>query len=59
MVPQDLKYTKTHEWAKYDEGSNTVTIGITDFAVQQLGDIVFIELPAVGEKVALFDLPLL
>lgn len=45
-VPSDLKYSKDHEWLKI-EGS-TATIGITGFAAQQLGDIVFVELPKVG-----------
>jgi glycine cleavage system H protein len=48
MVPQDLKYTKTHEWARL-ETDGTVTTGITSFAVEQLGDIVFLELPRVGQ----------
>ena len=52
MVPEDLKYAKTHEWARFDAGANLVTMGITDFAVEQLGDIVFLELPKVGAKVA-------
>lgn len=45
--PQNLKYTKDHEWAKV-EGAQ-VTIGITDHAQSALGDIVFVELPAVGK----------
>ena len=49
MIPQNLKYTKEHEWVKI-EGS-TGTIGITDFAQGELGDIVFVELPKVGGKV--------
>jgi glycine cleavage system H protein len=44
--PENLKYTKDHEWAKIE--GNTVTIGITDHAQKSLGDIVFVELPAVG-----------
>jgi len=51
MVPEDLKYAKTHEWARLDAAANVVTMGITDFAVQQLGDIVFLELPKVGSQV--------
>jgi glycine cleavage system H protein len=51
MVPEDLKYAKTHEWARLDAAANIVTMGITDFAVQQLGDIVFLELPKVGAQV--------
>ncbi|MDR0965339.1 MAG: glycine cleavage system protein GcvH [Myxococcales bacterium] len=45
-LPNDLKYSKDHEWLKLD--GTSVTIGITAFAAQQLGDIVFVELPKVG-----------
>ena len=48
-VPEQLKYTEDHEWAKV-EGSR-VTIGITDFAQRELGDIVFVELPEAGDEV--------
>ena len=48
-VPNNLKYTKDHEWLR-EEGDAAV-IGITEHAQQQLGDIVFVELPAVGTKV--------
>lgn len=44
--PTELKYTKDHEWAKVD--GKTITIGITDHAQKALGDIVYVELPAVG-----------
>ena len=47
-VPAELRYTKEHEWARI-EGDSAV-IGITDYAQGELGDIVFIELPAVGKK---------
>jgi len=47
--PENLKYTESHEWAKQDGGD--VVIGITDFAVQSLQDLVFIDLPKVGAKV--------
>lgn len=47
--PTDLKYTKEHEWIKVD-GSNA-TIGITDYAQESLGDIVFVELPKVGSEI--------
>jgi glycine cleavage system H protein len=47
--PDDLRYTKEHEWAR-PQGSK-VTVGITDFAQDQLGDVVFVELPAVGATV--------
>ncbi len=46
-TPSDLKYTKEHEWIR-DNGDGTVTIGITDFAQGELGDIVFVELEDVG-----------
>ncbi|HHH38929.1 MAG TPA: glycine cleavage system protein GcvH [Sedimenticola sp.] len=48
--PSDLKYTKEHEWVR-DEGDGTVTIGITDHAQEQLGDLVFVELPETGDSV--------
>lgn len=49
-IPQELKYSKDHEWVKV-EGSR-VTIGITDYAQSQLGDVVFVELPELGAEVA-------
>jgi glycine cleavage system H protein len=48
-VPETLKYSNEHEWLKVD--GKTGTVGITAFAVEQIGDIVFVELPAVGTKV--------
>lgn len=48
-VPAELKYTEAHEWVKVD--GNQVTIGITDFAQNELGDIVFVELPEVGDLI--------
>lgn len=50
----DLKYASTHEWAR-DNGDQTITIGISDFAQQQLGDVVFVELPSLGDEVAAGD----
>ncbi|MCK9388738.1 MAG: glycine cleavage system protein GcvH [Sulfuritalea sp.] len=49
-TPTNLKYTASHEWAKL-EADGSVTIGITDHAQEALGDIVFLELPAVGRVV--------
>jgi len=49
-VPADLKYTASHEWIRA-EADGTLTIGITDHAQEALGDLVFVELPAVGRKV--------
>jgi glycine cleavage system H protein len=46
--PTDLKYTKDHEWIRFDSGTGAV--GITDFAQQQLGDVVYVELPEVGAQ---------
>ena len=46
--PEDLRYTKEHEWIKVD--GNQATIGITDYAQNSLGDIVFVELPKVGDE---------
>jgi glycine cleavage system H protein len=50
-IPTDLKYTKTHEWAKA-EADGTVAVGITHHAQELLGDMVFVENPAVGRKLA-------
>lgn len=50
-IPADLRYTSSHEWLRR-ESDGTITIGITDHAQGQLGDLVFVELPAVGRKVA-------
>jgi glycine cleavage system H protein len=49
--PEDLKYLDSHEYARVDEDENIVTVGITAFAIDQLGDIVFLELPDVGDTV--------
>jgi glycine cleavage system H protein len=49
-LPPDLRYTESHEWVRR-ESDGTVTIGITDHAQEQLGDIVFVEAPAPGRKV--------
>ena len=51
MVPKELRYLESHEWAKRQEGSDSITVGLADYAIEQLGDIVFLELPAVGDKV--------
>ncbi|MEY3808675.1 MAG: glycine cleavage system protein GcvH, partial [Pseudomonadota bacterium] len=49
-LPNNLKYAKTHEWVQV-ENDNIVRVGITDFAQQELGDLVYIELPELGSKV--------
>ncbi len=48
-LPEDYYYTKDHEWAQMDE--NVVTVGITEFACDSLGEIVYVELPEEGQKV--------
>jgi glycine cleavage system H protein len=50
MYPSDYRYTKEHEWIKVS--GETGTIGITDYAQHELGDVVFVELPAAGKQVA-------
>lgn len=49
--PADLKYTKEHEWVRA-ESSTLMVVGITEFAADELGDVVFVELPNVGDEVA-------
>ena len=49
MIPEDLHYSEEHEWVRVD--GDVVTVGITDFAQDQLGDIVYVELPTVGDTV--------
>ena len=50
-VPADLKYVSSHEWIRLED-DGTVTVGITEFAQDQLGDVVFVELPEIGTEVA-------
>jgi glycine cleavage system H protein len=50
VIPEDLRYTDAHEWVR-DLGEGVVRIGITDHAQSQLGDVVFVQLPAVGDAV--------
>jgi glycine cleavage system H protein len=52
MVPADLRYTKDHEWVR--PAGDVVTVGVTAFAAEQLGDIVFVELPDVGRTMEQF-----
>ena len=49
LIPEDYYYSKDHEWAQVDE--NIVTVGITEFAQNSLGEIVYVELPEEGQKV--------
>jgi glycine cleavage system H protein len=50
VTPEDLKYTEEHEWVGR-RGDNTVRIGITDYAQDQLGEVVFVQLPEVGQRI--------
>ena len=52
-IPDDLKYTKDHEWVRAE--GDTATVGITDYAQGELGDIIFVEFPAVGDTVTRAD----
>lgn len=51
MRPDDYKFTETHEWIRYSDKKKEAIVGITDYAVKQLSDLVHIELPKVGDKV--------
>ena len=50
VYPSDLKYSKTHQWARVE--GNTATIGISDYAQDQMGDLVYVELPETGNEVS-------
>ena len=54
MFPDDLRYTAKHEWVRLGQGA-TVRVGITDYAADALGDVVYVSLPQVGEEVARDD----
>ncbi len=54
MFPDDLRYSAKHEWVRVGSGP-TARVGITDYAAEQLGDVVYVSLPQVGEEVALDD----
>jgi len=54
MVPEALKYTHDHEWVKIEK--DKAVIGITDYAQSELGDIIFIEFPSIGDKVVQNDI---
>ncbi|MCP4040951.1 MAG: glycine cleavage system protein GcvH [Gammaproteobacteria bacterium] len=51
-IPEELRYTQSHEWVR-QEGEGIVTVGITDHAQEQLGDLVFVELPEVGRELSI------
>lgn len=50
-VPEELRYSKDHEWVAFDEATGQATVGITDYAQGELGDVVFVELPGEGADV--------
>ena len=52
-IPVELKYSKDHEWIKIE--GETAIVGITEFAQGELGDIIFVDIPSVGQKVSQFD----
>lgn len=49
-IPEELKYTKSHEWVKLEDGK--AEIGLTDYAQEKLGDLVFVQLPEIGDEIA-------
>ncbi len=51
VVPEDLRYSKDHEWVAFDKEDGVATVGITDYAQGELGDVVFVELPGEGATV--------
>ena len=54
MTPEDLKYSEEHEWVRL-EADGSAVVGITDFAAESLGDVVFVELPEVGSSLTQFE----
>lgn len=56
MMPEGVRYTESHEWACREQDTSIVTIGLSHYAVEQLGDIVFLELPVIGTKVKKGDI---
>jgi glycine cleavage system H protein len=53
LLPKDIKYTEEHEWVKVD--GDRVKVGITEYAQKELGDIVFVDLPSIGDKITAKD----
>jgi len=50
--PDDCRYTKEDEWVRQDDDANTIVLGVTDYAQQELGDIVFLEMPEQGSEIS-------
>jgi len=54
-IPENLKYAESHEWMRVDEIDSTATVGVSDHAQQELGDVVFVELPEIGQQISAGD----
>ena len=54
-IPSDLRYLSSHEWARLEDDGQTVTIGVTNYAQDMLGDVVYVELPEVGAELTAGD----
>ena len=54
-IPSDLRYLSSHEWVRLEDDGQTVTVGVTDYAQDMLGDVVYVELPEVGAELAAGD----
>jgi glycine cleavage system H protein len=54
-IPSDLRYLSSHEWARLEDDGETVTVGVTDYAQDMLGDVVYVEVPDVGAELAAGD----
>lgn len=55
MKPEEMRFSKEHEWVAVDKDSGVATIGISDYAAGELGDIVYLELPSEGEEVTVME----
>jgi glycine cleavage system H protein len=49
--PEDIRYSDEHEWARWDPGTKIVTVGVTDYAQEKMGDVVYVELPDEGDEI--------
>src|SRR5690606_13327952 len=54
-IPSDLRYLSSHEWARLEDDGQTVTVGVTDYAQDMLGDVVYVETPEVGTELSAGD----
>jgi len=55
MKPEEMRFSKEHEWLALEDGGKEALVGITDYAAGELGDIVFVELPSVGQEVRFME----